>query len=292
MAENLNNILNQLKEHQMQPPDFLFGKIFSAVNPDKNADMQVYGEAISVGSLIDHKLSPPEYLYNRIIAIIFAGQKNKGIVRSMYYLRRIAAVIVVALCAWLVYNAIGTGSTKTGSDISAVNPPVTVPPVIPPAIVQPPGAVVPFIPSVKRSNELSSVFITKNIAKIEAPSKGIFKALQIDGVSLEVVDNDLLYTLFNCDYKILAPYLESENKNLVMGIDKYSSVTVSPKMVAFMKTMYATTRRNKPTRKAKKANAALDKWKVSDTNYFDSLGTQNPLDIIDLSEFIFDKKKQ
>lgn len=287
MSDKLKDILQQLQEHHQSPPENLLDNILLYENQEKNIKLLIDEDVSGFTALQNHQRTVPNHLYQNISNALFTTRKDGGIIKMMFTSRRIAAVLILALSAWLVFYL----STKknTNSDYqAAINKPVeTLKTDVP--IATPTGKTPSAAVSIK---EAATIAILKNPGLAKSMNKGIFKNLQIDGKSIEVVDNDLLYTLFNCDYKILEPYLESENKKLVMGLDKYSSVTVSPRMVTFMKTMYTTNKRNKPTRKARKAIKALDKWKKTDGEYFDLQQHSNPLDIIELSEFIFDKKKQ
>ena len=57
-------------------------------------------------------------------------------------------------------------------------------------------------------------------------------------------------------------------------------------MAEYLKGMYEVNDKDKPTRKSKKLKAKLAKWKKKDESYFDRSLQKNPLDIIDLGEFI------
>ena len=75
-------------------------------------------------------------------------------------------------------------------------------------------------------------------------------------------------------------------KNNKITIDRFSYVNISDKMNTILQTMYTIKGNNKPTRKAKKLRATMEKWKKRDEKHFDASIHSNPLDIIDLSEFI------
>ena len=285
MSDKLNDILQQLRDHQQSPPENLLNNILLGIQENNNA-IPVGNYLTTLSELKNHHLQAPEHLYQGIVNGLFTAKKESSIIRMMFTGRRIAAVLILTLSAWLVFY-LSTKKNTTSDYQATINTPA---PIIKKDVpVTTTGKAPAATVSIK---EAATIAILKNPGLAKSLNKGIFKNLQIDGKSIEVVDNDLLYTLFNCDYKILEPYLESEDKKLVMGLDKYSSVTVSPRMISFMKTMYTTNKKNKPTRKAKKAIKALDKWKLTDREYFDLQQKANPLDIIDLSEFIFDKKKQ
>ena len=77
-------------------------------------------------------------------------------------------------------------------------------------------------------------------------------------VRANILNNDFLYTLTSFNYS-----------------------------QALLKQQYAVNHRKKPTWKARRAKEKLNKWKRKDEKNFDTKPVKNPLDILDLSEFIF-----
>ena len=108
-------------------------------------------------------------------------------------------------------------------------------------------------------------------------------------VKARVLYNDFLYTLVNFNDDQAAGFLSDIENDHRISLNNYSYVNVSDKMAKFLKQMYALNRKNKPGRKAKKLKSRLAKWKKKDEANFDNNIRKNPLDIIDLSEFIFKK---
>jgi hypothetical protein len=103
---------------------------------------------------------------------------------------------------------------------------------------------------------------------------------------VKLVDNDVLLTLASYKYVDYAPLLAEIAKNKQIQLDHFSYLNISDKMSEILKKMYSTKKNNKPTRRARKIRAKLEKWKKADEEYFDRNTNNNPLDIIDLSEFI------
>ena len=106
-------------------------------------------------------------------------------------------------------------------------------------------------------------------------------------VRANILENDFFYTLTNFTYSQADDFLSDIKENNKISINNYSYVNVSDKMAGFLKQVYAVNRRKKPTWKARKAKQKLDKWKKKDAENFDTKFDKNPLDILDLSEFIF-----
>jgi predicted secreted protein len=106
-----------------------------------------------------------------------------------------------------------------------------------------------------------------------------------------IVDNDFFYTLTNFSLPEANSFLESMKKNRKISLNSYSYVNVSDKMAALLKQMYAINRRNKYTWKARRVKARLNRWKKDDAKYFDNGTKKNPLDVLDLSEFLLNNKQ-
>ena len=58
-------------------------------------------------------------------------------------------------------------------------------------------------------------------------------------------------------------------------------------MLEMMKQMYQVLPNGKPARKARKAKRRLESWKEKDQKRFDRDAGANPLDPVDLGDFIF-----
>ena len=110
----------------------------------------------------------------------------------------------------------------------------------------------------------------------------------IEGQHLPVTDNDLLASFTSFTWPDLPDYLtRSSDKPLKIHVDQYTSIFISKNMQDMMKEMYGVNSNGKPDRKARKAREKLDKWKKSDQRRFDDNNEANPLDPVDLAEFIF-----
>ncbi len=145
----------------------------------------------------------------------------------------------------------------------------------------------------KKTNQHYSEAAFHNKNKTEAVSKNIMAfaapTIKIGDSTFIVIDNDYITTFASFSESILPVFLQAENPVATsIYIDKYSNINISENMAAMMKKMYKLKKNGNPTRRARKTKEKLEKWKVADNNYFDST-LNNPLNIIDLGEFILQK---
>ena len=114
--------------------------------------------------------------------------------------------------------------------------------------------------------------------------------MKINGSSFSIVDNDYLATFTSFDPNNLPLFLQAEKPVATsITVDQYSSINISEGMGAIMKKMYKTKKSGKPTRRARKTKEKLEKWKKLDADYFNQNSNLNPLDPIDLGNFILNK---
>lgn len=282
MADQIRNILSQLKDHEQQPPEFLFDRIYDAAKDEIKRDVL----DLQLKELGEYEISPQESHYSAISKSV-KGDTNK--VRTLFFrLGALAAVLFFFLAAWAIYRMAWMGKGKEVTEMAAINPVQNNPSHPPVAVIQIPG---------NATDSNTSAGIEKRSYKIVAP-----KAPNVNPQSphfsgsnepLAWVDNDLFYSIINCRYSVLSPYFNDDSRQLIVDVDQYSSTTVSDKMLKFMKTLYRTNRRSKPTFKARRAKRKLEKWKKADASYFDKpANNNNPLDIIDLTRFLAGDKEK
>jgi hypothetical protein len=114
--------------------------------------------------------------------------------------------------------------------------------------------------------------------------------MTIGGTKMPIIDNDYLASFAALNESNLPPFLQVEKPvATTITIDDYTYITISEGMGAMMKKMYKTKKSGKPTRRARKTKEKLEKWKKADADYFNQNSTMNPLDPIDLGNFIFNK---
>jgi hypothetical protein len=114
--------------------------------------------------------------------------------------------------------------------------------------------------------------------------------LLINGSKFTIVDNDYLATFASFNESNLPEFLKVDKPVATqITIDDYASITITEGMGAMMKKMYKTKKSGKPTRRARKQKEKLEKWKKADADFFNPNANLNPLDPIDLGNFILYK---
>jgi hypothetical protein len=112
----------------------------------------------------------------------------------------------------------------------------------------------------------------------------------INGSKFTIVDNDYLATFASFNESNLPAFLQVDNPVATqITIDDYAAITITEGMGAMMKKMYKTKKSGKPTRRARKQREKLEKWKKADADYFNPNANLNPIDPIDLGNFILYK---
>ncbi len=127
---------------------------------------------------------------------------------------------------------------------------------------------------------------------IAIPMKEIPVATELDiaGTKMPIIDNDYLASFAALNESNLPAFLQADKPvATTITIDDYTYITISESMGGMMKKMYKTRKSGKPTRRARKTKEKLEKWKKADADYFNQNSTMNPLDPIDLGNFIFNK---
>ncbi len=103
-----------------------------------------------------------------------------------------------------------------------------------------------------------------------------------------VINNDLLATFSGFNYRQVPLFITDNNaKNFTVRVDQYSAITVSESMIKMIRKMNSFRRSGRLTHRGKRARVRLEKWKKADARQFDKSLINNPLDAVDLAEFIF-----
>ena len=115
-------------------------------------------------------------------------------------------------------------------------------------------------------------------------------SVQLGDSHFEIQNNDLLFTFASFQYNNVPPLLTDIKKEEVkLRLDDYTNIAISKNMRYMMRRMYKTRRNGKFTRTAKRYKARLANWQKADSIIFDSNLVKNPLDPMDLGDFIFYK---
>lgn len=114
--------------------------------------------------------------------------------------------------------------------------------------------------------------------------------LTLDGDRFALADNSPLMTFTSYRYPTLGKDIDNDAKNetaLRIHLDQYTDITLSPAMTATLRELYDTRSNGSLSRKARKTRQRLEKWNAEDKKEFDPHSIANPLDAVDLAEFIF-----
>jgi hypothetical protein len=113
--------------------------------------------------------------------------------------------------------------------------------------------------------------------------------LGFNGEQYPLTDNSLLATFTSFHYPALKKYLADKrtDNGWHIRLDQYTNISLSRVMVATLRKLYVTRPDGAPAREAKKTRQLLDRWTEQDKKQFDLRYISNPLDPIDLAEFLF-----
>ena len=288
------NIFKELQHHQVDPPEGLFAKIWNkikkllpqdsrsshaqkGIQEEENTPAAEQEPANTFGQLrsyTDAEQLPPAFDYNKLIALLSSEQQlqlqpKKKKHQLVNWLKAAAAVLITAGIGYVLvihfkqkgnnnskqgFTQIATLSDKKQSDNQAAN-------------------------GKKGSNK---IHVSKHDVELAAGRPApITRNLHIP-----IPNGDFIYLLTSFTYEEAQTFLQDIDNKPTLTLNKFSYVNISDKMRDFLQLMYKTNRNNKPTRKARKAQATLNKWKKQDEAFFDQTGNKNPMDIIDLSELL------
>lgn len=297
---NRSDILNRLREYEVQPPPEAFHNLLTRLEAGVG-DHQWLGAwqslqelevppppymAANISDAIKEKplftalqemvVTPPADAFKRILREATAGEsKAPAPIRKLYLrYRAIAAVLVLVIAGWGIYRFNHRTPAPPSNGLARKTTPATIPDT---ATVHPSTAT-PAVATTARYQEYDNVK-TENYFKNNRFTAG--------GTGIAMVENDFIVTFASYQYEQLPAFLTEENDNEIMiKLDQYSYFTISENMMISLKKMYQRRSRGTPTRKARKERAKLEQWKQADESWFDHK-KNNPLDPIDLAEFIF-----
>jgi hypothetical protein len=272
-VDRLTEILRKLSQHESTPDKVLFDKILERTHADAPASLDN-----QLKELKDFSEQPPMAQFEKLQKAVTGApvhdiKKNRP---SLAGFLAIAASLVLATAIWFFYN----NDEKKSGTIAETDPVKTT----------------PQLPSSPAPMKDSATPLVKNITETKTKIRSLPPA-SVNGEKalayINIKDNDLLYSLTFVNYATFEPYFNGKKKKMVLDIDQYSSASVSPRMLNFMKDLYSTNRKQLPTRKAKRAKKTLNRWKKIDATYFDSTsGSKSAMDILDLTEFLIENKRK
>jgi len=293
------DIFESLKSWDIAPPKYLFKKIWNILTRQHNTaesaeaignletpadDTEEYSnlELDAFRSLQNHSIAPPSFSSLKIRELITenATKPTTKVFQLKYFIRAAAAILILVSGIWIFYNK---SQVKEDSNDSLASTAIASKNTTP-AIAS----------SIKGSSVLPSAPLHGN-ARVIAISgkrnsignKGRIKTSKdLNSEEGRLVNNDILGTLVNYHYTEYLPLLTEIKKNNRINLGQFSYVNISDKMNGILQKMYGNKKNGKPTRKAKKLRITMEKWKKRDEKHFDANTNNNPLDVIDLSEFI------
>jgi hypothetical protein len=264
--------LEQLQELEIIPPPSIYTVI-----------EQRALTAFQLSFLKNYQVAPPANAFNSILEKIEAERNLKrigggAVVRTFFRYRAAVAIILIAGIGLFTYR-LATSPVKPVIETVTNNTKPT-----------------ETIKDTTQNNGAND--INKSIA-IAPAKKAIHKKqvveakdeqidMSVDEYKFPVKNNDLLAAFASFDYQHLPPFISGpEDKPFTVRVDQYAAITVSQPMSKMIRRMNQYRRNGKLKVRARKTRERLEKWKAADGEQFDKSLIKNPLDPLDLAEFIF-----
>jgi len=291
-------IWSRLQEYEIPPPQEVFDTVCALVNLDDLKQTENDQEQVNNLERLRHfEVQPPAILRSSIENLISrtvaptSSSKVPGRRRlSFYGFRAVAACLLLTTAGWLFYQVIHSHHLPTA--IAKKNNPII--PFKENAAIQQTDS----LPEKDKHSMTDSLSEKNTLADNDSAvnsnalvKSGKYKQIStfsINGQRLSLTDNDLLITFVNLKYNEMPGFINRSNEgDWKIRIDQYTSILISKPMSEMMREMALFKPDGTLTRKARKSREKLDKWKKSDEAQFDQSLKKNPLDPIDLGEFIF-----
>ncbi|MBL7703232.1 MAG: hypothetical protein JNM14_13355 [Ferruginibacter sp.] len=295
-----NKIFKSLQQHSETPPPGLYAKLWKKIkvlppigkallntilanaNTDKKpVTTETEKTFAALQSYIDKENVPPPFDFQKIKeALYYAKPINntlrKANKRPLLYRAAATAAIVTGIVLLYVnteshQEEIATSSTKQQTQVDTVKKEQV--------------AVIENNTTTSKKKDIKVNPQNKNIAGHQQRKQLSFNTNNIVS-NTNILNNDFLFTFTNFTTTEANGFLSSLKKEKKVTLNKYTYVNVSDKMASFLKQSYAVNRRNKYTWKARRMRKKMDRWKKADELYFDNETPRDPLDIIELSEFL------
>lgn len=260
--------LQGLQELEVQPPAFMALNISKAVS-DKPL----------LSFLQQTAVTPPAGAFDSIWQKLSASHKTRSAISftkivALHKYKAIAAVLLLVFAGWAVYRFTTPSSNKPPVELVRKTTP----------------KILPVTDSVKQPATPAAPDMARHQLYDNSKTENFFKNSRFttEGLGFPLVDNDFFVTFASFRDEALPSFLTNEESTkLVLRLDQYSYFTISPNMMDMLKKMYQRRSRGTPTRRARKEKERLEKWRKAEEALFDRRHNSNPLDPIDLSEFIF-----
>ena len=312
------NFLKNLQNHEVKPPAMLFDAVkqrIAAANdsaldtklkelsnftkaPPANLEFVIKAhlankKLIFIKGNVDAVLQPiapkPSSVQTAVIKMLSVKSSDKEVITMSNFKKYAVPVAASLLFAFstLIYNINPPAAGVYNDDSFVINLPDNKENAVADnnllAVVDKPKEAIKEIRAPK----------VKNIVKVADKESMVSNELLtetmlvVNGIELKFVDNDFFATFASFN-TVTTDFLNNipEGKDQTVRLNNYSSIVITAKMQAMMKKMYKTKRNGKIPNSAKKLQKKLLDWKQSDNKYFDSNNKNNPLDPIDLFDFL------
>src|SRR6185437_3121233 len=260
---------HHLRDHSTPPPREVFENLRELLDPAASATGPTADPAPAFVRLADHSIPPPAHLRSAIMDSVIPAANT----RSKKWLPYAAAAASVLLLAIGFIRYKNVRGNKPGIAQNQAHLPPVVTPSAPSSGSLPPTASAPDKDSVRG-----------------VPIQLSPASLTLDGDRFGLADNSPLMTFTSYRYPTLSKDLDNDAKNetaLRIHLDQYTDITLSPAMTAALRDLYDTRKDGSLSRKARKTRERLEKWDAEDKKEFDPHNAANPLDAVDLAEFLF-----
>jgi hypothetical protein len=272
--DHRSDIWRRLQDHSIPPPAEAVDRLRDEIH--RMQQMTEQPPAGDLERLRQHEMQPPPFLHTTIKGSIADSRRR----RNVLVYGSVAACFLLVVAGIMIYK-MGSSSKPT--------PPAAGQNTIASAPIRPAGgASADSIAQMDTATADLSSTTPNTTATVRTIMIDRFSSVSIKGHSLPLVDNDLLITFTSFKYPGMADYItRNGDQAMKVYVDQYTNINISKNVVGMMKVMYETRSNGKPTRKARRMKARLESWKKADERRFDGPSKPDPVDPIDLAEFIF-----
>lgn len=316
--------LSDLKDLEKSPPAFLYDRIKASVEKEEEEKFKKI-----LGFLTDHAVEPVKESFDSIMDDIHAEKTDPRVkllrnyskaapftfsqllakakalgatgkvISISGYAKKIAAAAAILLVAVIAYFLVNRKNSSTES-FAKTNIPVKENSIASPEPTSPPTTGTGTATKNNKVEIADAAPVTKPLlpspARVNKTNKAATAAytkttpVQIDGNYFRPRNNDYLAMFTSFNLNTAPPFLRGEEASEgTITVDKFTSITISKGMAAILRKTYRTKKNGRPTRRARKQREKIEKWKKADNDYFNKNSTMNPLDPMDLGDFILYK---
>jgi hypothetical protein len=272
MADNSNNILNQLQQHSLQPPAGAFEKAWERIELQKNAAAPV-GEKEKFSQLQEYSLQAPALDFKTVLAGKKDGAKKPPFAIPKYVVRAAAVLLLAAAAAIGIYlslphkTATNTNYAKEQPANNKANPATIIGNGSSDSTKETAGTK----PAIAASTTLVAKTDNANAGKTNSKKTKALTAKAGYGGSNHFYNNDIFYSLVNYKEYGKEKLFKKTLADKMVVLNKYSYINISDKMAAMLQDVYITKKNGKPSRKAKKTKKKFEKWRKKDEKYLTCL---------------------